>query len=127
MAKIIKLTRDFDATPEEVYIALTNPVTISLWTGEGAEMSTEPNSEFIIMGGDIQGRNLQFEPNKLIQQEWYFEGEQEKSIVTIRLEPHKAGTRIFVEQTGVPEDAYENLLEGWKEAYLSSLKLFFED
>ncbi|HAJ98480.1 MAG TPA: ATPase [Bacteroidales bacterium] len=127
MSKIIKLTRDFDATPEEVYYALTNPFTISLWTGEEAEMSTDPNSEFSIMGGDIQGRNLQFEPNKLIQQEWYFEGEQEKSIVTIRLEPHKAGTRMFVEQTGVPEDAYENLLEGWKEAYLSSLKLFFED
>ncbi|HLP33719.1 MAG TPA: ATPase, partial [Bacteroidia bacterium] len=30
------------APPEEVYLALTNPLTIYLWTGEEAEMSTEP-------------------------------------------------------------------------------------
>ena len=39
------------ATPEEVYIALTNPLTIELWTGETAEMSTEPGSEFSMWEG----------------------------------------------------------------------------
>ena len=34
------------ATPEEVYAAITNPLTIQLWTGAAVKMSTEPGSEF---------------------------------------------------------------------------------
>ena len=34
------------ATREEVYAAITNPLTIQLWTGGEVKMSTEPGSEF---------------------------------------------------------------------------------
>ncbi len=60
------------ATPEELYIALTNPFTIQLWSGEEAVMSTEPGSEFSMFDESIAGRNLEFEENKKIVQEWYF-------------------------------------------------------
>jgi uncharacterized protein YndB with AHSA1/START domain len=40
-------------TPEEIYIALTNPLTIELWTGETAIMSTVPGSEFSMWDGSI--------------------------------------------------------------------------
>jgi uncharacterized protein YndB with AHSA1/START domain len=63
------------ATPEEVYIALTNPLTIELWTGETAEMSTEPGSEFSMWEESIVGKNLEFEENKKIVQQWYFDGQ----------------------------------------------------
>lgn len=59
------------ATPEEVYIALTNPLTIELWTGEPVEMSTEPGTEFSMWDGSIVGKNLEFEENKKIVQQWY--------------------------------------------------------
>ena len=39
------------ATPEEIYLALTHPLTIQLWTGEKAEMSAEPGSEFSLWAG----------------------------------------------------------------------------
>ena len=61
-----------NASSEEVYLALTNPFTIELWTGEKAEMSTEPNSEFSLLDGSLVGRNLEFIENKMIVQEWYF-------------------------------------------------------
>ena len=32
------------APPDEVYLALTNPITIELWTGDDVEMSTEAGS-----------------------------------------------------------------------------------
>ena len=48
-------------------------------------MSTEPGSEFSIWEGDIVGKNLEFEENKLLKQHWYFEGEPEESIVTIQI------------------------------------------
>ena len=39
--------------PEIVYQALTNAATIKLWTGEEAEMSTVPGSEFSLWEGSI--------------------------------------------------------------------------
>jgi uncharacterized protein YndB with AHSA1/START domain len=48
--KFLKLKFAISAPPEEVYIALTNPFTIELWTGYKAEMSTEPGTEFFFVG-----------------------------------------------------------------------------
>ncbi|HQW46851.1 MAG TPA: SRPBCC domain-containing protein, partial [Chitinophagaceae bacterium] len=60
----------------EVYIALTNPYTIQLWTGEEAVMSTQPETEFSMWGGSIVGKNIAFDDGKKIVQQWYF-GDQE--------------------------------------------------
>ena len=49
------------APPEEVYLALTNPLSVKLFTGAEAEMSTEPGSEFSLFDGDITGKNIEFE------------------------------------------------------------------
>ena len=56
------------ATPDEVYAALTNALSLELMTGEKAEMSTEVNSEFSLWDGSIVGKNLEFEENKKIVQ-----------------------------------------------------------
>ena len=68
------------ADPEEVFIALTNPATLQLWTGDPAVMSTEPGSEFSLWEGSIEGKNISFETGKKIVQEWYF-GEQDEPSV----------------------------------------------
>ena len=124
MTKEIKISRRIKASPEEVYRALTNPFTIELWSGEPAVMSEEPDSEFSLLDGSILGKNVAFEPNAQIRQIWYF-GEVE-SEVTIKLFPDKANSQIWVHHTGIPAEAYEDMLEGWKESYLGSLKDFFE-
>ena len=46
------------ASPEEVYLALTNPLTILLWTGAEAIMSTEPGSEFSLWDDSIVVKNI---------------------------------------------------------------------
>lgn len=115
------------APPEEVYIALTNPATIQLWTGEKAVMSTEPGSEFSLWEGSIEGRNIEFEDGKKIVQEWYF-GEQEGvSVVTIKLHPHKQGTSAELRHNNIPDEAFEDIVEGWNEVYFASLVDFYED
>ena len=115
------------APPEEIYIALTNPLTLELWTGEPAEMSTEPGSEFSLWNGDIAGKNLEFEENKKIVQEWYFGDQEEKSIVTIKLHPHKKGTSVELIHSNIPEEDFEDFTEGWDESYFDSLIAFFEE
>jgi activator of HSP90 ATPase len=113
------------ADPQDVYNALTNPVTIELWTGDPATMSTEPGSEFSLWEDSIIGKNLEFEENKKIVQQWYFDGQDEPSIVTIKLHQHDDGTSVEVRHTNIPDEAYTDITEGWVNAYLSGLDDFF--
>ena len=115
------------ALPEEVYIALTNPNTIALWSGEKAEMSTEPGSEFELFEGSIAGKNLEFEAGRKLVQEWYFGEQAEPSIVTIKLHPHKNGTSAELKHTNIPDEAFIDITEGWDDTYFGGLISFYEE
>lgn len=117
------------ANPADVYNALTNKAMIEIWTGEDAVMEETPGTEFSLWADSICGRNLEFEKNFKIVQEWYFgeEEEAEKSIVTIKLHPDKKGTSMEVVQTNIPDEAYQNIAEGWQENYFESLNQLFEE
>jgi activator of HSP90 ATPase len=115
------------ASPEEIYLALTNPDTIRLWTGEDAQMSIEPGSEFSPWDGSIVGKNLQFEENRKIVQQWYFDEKSDESIVTIILHPHASGTSVEVRQTNIPDEDFDDIAEGWSSSYFGALREFYEE
>jgi len=114
------------APPREVYLALTNPAIIQLWTGGKAEMSTEPGTEFSLWDESITGKNLEFEKDKKIVQQWYF-NQEEPSVVTIKLYPHKSGTSIELRHTNIPDEEYEDVAEGWNDSYFAALDEFYEE
>ncbi len=116
-----------ESTPEEVYQALTNPRSIELWTNEKAIMSTEEGSEFSIMGGAIEGKNISFEENRKMVQQWYFGDETEDSIVTIKLHPHAKGTSVELRHTNIPDEAFDNITEGWNDVYFENLAEFLNE
>ena len=122
--KEIKKYFKMSASPSDIYNALTNPVMIEIWTGEPVVMSTEPGSEFSIWDGAIVGKNIDFEQDKKIVQHWFFEDEVE-SVVTIKLHPDKDRTNVEVHQTNIPDDAYDNMIEGWEIDYFGNLKELF--
>ena len=113
-------------TPEEIYASLINPFAISLWTGAEADMNEEPGSRFSLFDGDIEGKNIAFESNQKIIQEWFFGDQEEKSIVTITLRPDRHFTKIELHHTNIPEEAYEDMAHGWDSYYFGGLKDFFE-
>lgn len=123
--KDLKRYYTLHASPKDVYNALTNKKMLEIWTGEDVEMSTEPNTEFSLWGGAISGLNIEFEENKKIVQQWYFGEEDEPSIVTIKLHEDKKGTSLELKHTNIPDDAYDNISEGWDEDYLGALKELF--
>lgn len=114
------------ATPEEIYMALTNPVTIELWTGESAEMSAIPDTEFSMWDGSIVGKNLVFEQDKKIVQQWYFDGQPEESVVTIKLHADKQSTSVELRHTNIPDNDYNDIVEGWNTVYFGNLFDFFD-
>jgi activator of HSP90 ATPase len=113
------------AQPGDVYNALTNKNMLEIWTGEDVVMEPEPGTEFSLWGGSITGLNIEFEENRKIVQEWYFGDEHETSLVTIVLHPDKNGTSIELRHTNIPDDAYDNIVEGWVEDYFGALRELF--
>ncbi|HMJ71328.1 MAG TPA: SRPBCC domain-containing protein [Cyclobacteriaceae bacterium] len=115
------------ATPEDVYLALTVETTIELWTGDKAVMSAEPGTEFSMWDESILGKNLEFETNKKIVQQWYFGDQEEPSIVTIKLHVHEQGTSMEVRHTNIPDDDYEDIVDGWTNSYVAGLIEFYDE
>lgn len=117
------------APPEDVYLALTISATIQLWSGDVAEMSAEPGTEFSLWDGSIVGKNLEFATGKKIVQEWYFGDEPkevEKSIVTIKLHPDAQGTSVELKHINIPDEDYDDIVDGWNSIYFGSLREFYE-
>lgn len=112
--------------PEDLYAAMTNPFSIELWTGAPARMSTVAGEEFSLFDGDIEGLNISFEPDRRIEQEWYFGEQEEKSMVILELSQEKHFTRIELTHTNIPDDAFEDMKYGWDNYYFGGLKDFFE-
>ncbi|MGE0088747.1 MAG: SRPBCC domain-containing protein [Bacteroidales bacterium] len=115
------------STPDEVFIALTNPLTIELWSGYPAVMSVEPGSEFSLWDGDITGKNIEIEVNKKLIQEWYFGDTEIPSIATINLLEHKKGTIVELFHSNIPDEDFENITTGWNEYYFDAIIDFFTD
>ncbi|RLD39466.1 MAG: ATPase [Bacteroidetes bacterium] len=126
--KNLKKYYSIPADPQDVYTALTNPFTIELWTSEKAVMSEEEGAEFSLWNGDIIGKNLTIEAGKNIIQQWYFgdEDEENPSIVNIKLWEVKGGTSVELLHTNIPDEAFENILEGWDNAYFGAIAKLFE-
>ena len=122
-----KYTIDITADPEEVFTALTNPFQIELWSGYPAEMKAEEGFVFSLWEGDICGVNLEVKPNHLLVQEWFFGETEHPSVVRIELRKEGSGnTQVGLEHSNIPEEVYDEIVEGWKKYYLGSLKDMLE-
>ena len=124
--KNFKQTYWIPATSEEIYTALTNALTIELWTGYRANMKPVAGTLFEMYDGDISGENIEFIENKKIIQEWYFGEQQEKSIVTIELIQKGNSTQLQLSHKNIPDEAFEDIVNGWNDSYIGGLKTFFK-
>lgn len=123
--KSIKRYYTLNAEPKDVYNALTNKKMLEIWTGEKAEMEPVAGTEFSLWNESISGVNLEFVENELIVQQWFFGEQDDASIVTIKLHLHKKGTSIELNHTNIPDEAFENISDGWDEDYFGALKELF--
>jgi len=114
-----------NADREEVFAAFTTPFQIELWSGFPAVMNAEEGTEFSLWEGDICGKNIKVQANKHLVQEWYF-GEEQQSIVDIKLKIDNNKTIVVLNHTNIPDEAYEEICEGWTEYYIGAIKNFLE-
>jgi uncharacterized protein YndB with AHSA1/START domain len=123
--KHLKQRHGISASVEEVYTALTNPLTIELWSGYPADFTPEEGTEFSIWEGDINGKNLKLIENELVQQQWYFDGQEEMSVVTIHLKKEGNSTIAELTHENIPDEAFDEMVIGWKKYYFGAIKKYF--
>ncbi len=116
--KTIKQVVKFSTSPVEVYEAL----------GEKALISPKVGGKFSAYSGYIEGRNLKLEPGKLIVQEWrgtdWPDGVYSRA--TFKIKKTKTGSELVFTQSGVPDEQYKSISQGWVDYYWKPMEEMFK-
>ena len=129
--KTIEQTVTFNAAPHDVYEALIDSEKHSQFTGAKANISREVGGDFSAYDGALSGSILELVPDAKIVQTWRGSDEGwvpgHYSTATFTLEAVDGGTRLTFVQTGVPEQSFEQISQGWQTYYWAKMKELWID
>ena len=124
--KTIEQTVTFNAAPHDVYEALIDSEKHSQFTGAKATITREVGGDFSAYDGALSGSILELVPDAKIVQTWRGSDEGwvpgHYSTATFTLEAVDGGTRLTFVQTGVPEQSFEQISQGWQTYYWAKMK-----
>lgn len=100
---------------------------MELWSDESAQITLKENTSFSWFDGAITGITLRFETNKLLEQQWDFGEQAEASVVTLKFHEDKKGTSLEVKHTNIPEEAYDDIVDGWENYVFDTLKDYYSE
>jgi activator of HSP90 ATPase len=125
--RTIRWVLTFKADPEQVYEALMDSKKHSVITGSSAKISRKVGGEFSVYDGEIQGKNVELVPGQRIVQTWRYSdwpaGHYSRCTFSLKVVP--GGTRLTFTQSGVPEEAYADIRQGWNDYYWEPMKEMF--
>ena len=126
--RTIRQSVTFKAKPHDLYEALMNSRKHTKFTGEKASISRKVGGQFKCYNGYLEGVNLDLKPDKKIVQSWrgsdWPDGHYSK--VTFSFQKVKNGTRLTFTQSGVPEQYYKDINQGWRDYYWKKIKAMLE-
>ena len=121
--RTVRQSVTFKASPREVYEVLMDSRKHSEFTGDKAIISRKVGGKFRV-GEYIQGVNLELVPGQRIVQSWrgsdWPEGHFSRAIFSLKA--IEGGTRLTFTQTGVPQENYDGIRQGWHDYYWTPMK-----
>jgi activator of HSP90 ATPase len=128
MSKLIRQSATFKAAPEEVYEALMDSKKHAAFTGAAAKIGREVGDRFSAYDGYIEGTNIALVRNKKIVQMWRGSDwpEGEYSNVTFKLNKIGGDTHLSFRQSGVPDNQYKAIKQGWIDFYWEPMRKMLE-
>jgi activator of HSP90 ATPase len=111
-----------------VYAALTKARLHAAFIGGAATGRAREGYAFTAWDGYISGRHLRLAAPRRIVQEWStseWPRGLPPSVLDLRLEPARAGTRIVMVQSGVPARQAARLSRGWRGFYWEPMRAYF--
>ena len=123
----IEQTYLINATPVEVWRALTDPEVIEAWSDADAEFEPVVGAEYALWDGSICGEIVEAVPRKKLVQTWQPDNwERIDSVVTFKLTTVGKKTRVDLRHENVEEFDYAGTSEGWDLYYLGAIKRMFD-
>ena len=117
----LRFERTYDATPQEVWAAVTEPDSIRRWLFADAVLEPRVGGAFRLVwseNGRTGGSVLVWEPPRMVEVEWS-EGEMQ-SILRVELAASHAGTRLVLDHRSLTPDVVVGIGAGWH-AHLDAL------
>jgi activator of HSP90 ATPase len=116
-----------NAPPDRIYELLTNGAKFGDATGKPGKGGGAPGAFFSLFDGWLQGRQVELVANERIAQAWRFMDWEPGiySAVRFELKPEGTGTRIILDQDGVPEAFHEHVKTNWDGFYFAPFKKHF--
>jgi activator of HSP90 ATPase len=126
--KTIRQVATFKASPHEVYELLMDEKKHSQFTGGKAVITRNVGETFTIYNGEMEGINLELVPDRKIVQSWRFTNwpKGHFSKVTFSIKDSHGGTYLNFTQSGVPEEDFDSIAQGWKDYYWEPMKKLLE-
>ena len=123
-----EISDSFPAPPQVVYDTWLDSEGHAAITDSPATASNEVGGDFTVHGGDINGKNLELVPVKLIRQSWRTQQSADSDLDSereITLEPEGTGTRLTLKHTNLMGDG-THYKTGWVEHYFEPMKEYFQ-
>jgi uncharacterized protein YndB with AHSA1/START domain len=124
----VRFERLYDATPDELWSALTDPEQIRGWLADASRFQLEPDGEVMIdfggddeTGGRVDGRIRELDPPRLLEYTWTFPGEPE-SVVRFEIVPREHGVLLVLDHRLLSRESLVGYGAGWH-AHLDVLAL----
>ena len=122
----VRFERRYDATPEELWSALTEPERLGRWLADVAELELRVGGRFLLRWKESDGTQetdgtiLALEPGRLLELNWTYPGEPD-SVARFELRPDGEGTVLVLDHRGLPPGAIAGYGAGWH-SHLDSLQ-----
>ena len=109
------------AAPEQVYELLTNGAKFGDVTGQPGKGGGAAGAYFSLFNEWLEGRQIELVPGERISQAWRFTDWEPGvySIVRFTLTRDGDGTKLTVDQDGVPAGVHEHVRTNWREFYFA--------
>lgn len=128
----VRYERLYDATPEELWAALTDPEQIEGWLAHTSRFELAPDGEVVLdfgegdeAGGKVEGRIRELDPPRLLEYSWTFTGEPE-SVVRFEILPREQGVLLVLDHRLLSWESMPGYGAGWH-AHLDQLENVLRD
>ena len=110
----VRFTRRYDASPAEVWAALTEPVSIGRWLASPGRIELTPGGAFELelAEGMLPGRVRSLEPERLLELDWNVPGDS-PSVVRFELTPSGDGTELVLDHRQITATLGMLYMERW--------------
>jgi uncharacterized protein YndB with AHSA1/START domain len=110
----VRITRRYEAGPDEVWAALTEPASLGRWLGRPEKIELSPGGAFELDVGasELESRVREVEPGRLLELDWRY-GDEDPSVVRFELAAEGAGTLLVLDHRRIEEPVGMAYMSCW--------------